>query len=179
MTDEQPKKLSLLQERSLELASIFHRKMLENLPNNPDAIAAAAEVTPEEMIESMRHCQYCDQPVWTIQQMRSLLVESDSVENASDALFQILADHMNQCEVGRSLGAPLVNAPVAPNVQKISNLIMILYWLFIGFYGFVLLAAGAMVLGKVHWFWSVPTILWVVAVADRTWERIKNAPKKS
>lgn len=178
MPDDQPKQLSLLQERTLELATIFHRKMLENLPNNPEAVSAAEDVTPGEMIESMRHCQYCDQPVWTVQQMRSLLIESDTVENASDALFQILADHMNQCEVGRSMGAPFVKPPVTPNVGMVTGVVTYVYWLFIIVYGLCLLLAGVIALGKVNTFWIIVTILWFIATVDRVWVRI-NAHKKS
>lgn len=180
MTDEQKKQLSLIQERTLELASIFHRKMLENLPNNPDAVAAAEDVTPDEMIESMRHCQYCDKPVWTIQQMRSLLIESDSIENASDALFQVLADHMNKCEIGRSMGAPFVKPSVTPNTKRVTGVVTFLYWAFIFVFGFTLLAAGAMTLGRLHPFWVVVITLWLVLAGDRIWDRLKkDAPKKS
>jgi hypothetical protein len=176
---EEPKKLSLLRERTLELASIFHRKMLENIPDNPEAIAAAEDVTDSEMIESMRHCQYCDKPVWTIEQMRSLLIESDSAENASEILFQILADHMNQCEIGRSMGAPFVKPPESHKGRKVTKTITLLYWIFILVYGFTLFTAGAMILGKLSTFWIVVTAVWVVAAVDRAWERKRNVSKES
>lgn len=181
MSDDEtkPDAVSFLKERTSELASIFHAKMLKSVGNNAEAVSQVMDTSADEVLEAMRHCQYCGLPIYTVSEQRKLLIDSDSAESAAKALYDIIAKHMNQCSIGKSIGAPPVRPPVIGNGKNAAVVFRYFCYMFMISWGIVMAIAGYIHLAKMGNFYAGTAILWFVLVGDRAYEYMKNAYKKS
>lgn len=176
--DEKPR--SLLEERRIDLAEIVQHRMLKTVGDNQEAIDEIQDATVEEILESMRHCQFCGLTIYEKPTERQLLIESESVESAAEHLYDLIADHMNRCEMGRMLGAGTVKAP---RIRKSSWSVALeyLYYFWIVTFGIMWAILGIIAMAQESTVWLVLGVLWSAATLDRLythWSKKKHASAK-